>query len=1252
MTANQISLVQKSWQKVLHSAPQTAEIFYTTLFEMDPSLKALFPSDIVDQSKKLIVIFDSLIKLLDKPNKLTPAVQELGVKHRQLGVKPEHYDTAGAALLKTLAQGLGEDFTTLTKKAWTAVYQTQVTTIINAANNVATTQSAKGTTMSKDTKISVEQAKELQLADMLAQMEALNKVQAVIEFNMDGTIITANENFLSTVGYSLEEVQGQHHSIFVEPDFKESDEYKAFWESLNRGEFESKEYKRLGKGGKEVWIQASYNPIVDLEGNPYKVVKFATDVTQQKLNNADSSGQIEAISKAQAVIEFTMDGTIITANENFLSTLGYSLEEVQGQHHSIFVEPDFKISEEYKAFWEGLNRGEYESKEYKRLGKGGTEVWIQASYNPILDLNGKPFKVVKFATDVTAQKLINADSAGQIEAISKAQAVIEFTMDGTIITANENFLSTLGYSLEEVQGQHHSMFVEPDYKISAEYKAFWEGLNRGEFESKEYKRLGKGGIEVWIQASYNPILDLNGKPFKVVKFATDVTTQKLMNADSAGQIEAISKAQAVIEFNMEGTIIDANENFLSTVGYSLEEIQGQHHSMFVEPDFKISAEYKAFWEGLNRGEFESKEYKRLGKGGKEIWIQASYNPILDLNGKPFKVVKFATDVTQQKLKNADFSGQIEAISKAQAVIEFNMDGTIITANENFLSTVGYSLEEIQGQHHSMFVEPAFKAGVEYRLFWESLNRGEYESKEYKRLGKGGKEIWIQASYNPIMDLNGKPFKVVKFATEVTEQKLKNADYSGQIAAIGKSQAVIEFNMDGTIITANDNFLSTLGYTLNEIQGQHHSLFVDAGHKSSIEYQQFWQKLNRGEFDSGEYLRIAKGGQEVWIQASYNPILDLNGNTLKVVKYATDITGRKQAIAQIKETLMTLSEGDLTQYIETELFGEFNIIGTSINEFIDVLSNMVGDIRSASTNVFDSARELAEGNNELSHRTESQASSLEETASAMEELTSTVQQNAENASEASKLSASVMDKASNGGAVVKNAITAMSDINKSSKKIADIISVIDEIAFQTNLLALNAAVEAARAGEQGRGFAVVAAEVRNLAQRSAGAAKEIKGLINDSVEAVGQGTKLVDETGQTFSELVNAIEEVSKMIGDIDSAGKEQSAGIGEVSAAVSQMDEMTQQNAALVEEAAASSKSMEEQSQSLLDQVSFFNNGEADEQPVAVQRQGRNNPRQAAPMQRPRQTAPATRPSNVKAPRPIRSAKRPSAAVDQEWQEF
>jgi methyl-accepting chemotaxis protein len=236
-------------------------------------------------------------------------------------------------------------------------------------------------------------------------------------------------------------------------------------------------------------------------------------------------------------------------------------------------------------------------------------------------------------------------------------------------------------------------------------------------------------------------------------------------------LAALDKSQAVIQFNMDGTIIDANENFLDAVGYRLDEVKGQHHRMFVEPDFARSDEYHQFWEKLRRGEYQVAEYKRLGKGGKEIWIQASYNPILGAGGKPVRVVKYATDITAQTLQNADYAGQLDAISKSQAVIEFDLDGTIQTANENFLGAVGYSLHEIQGKHHSIFVEPATRSSSEYKQFWNALGRGEFQAAEYKRIGKGGKEIWIQASYNPILDPSGKPFKVVKYATDVTAQVL-------------------------------------------------------------------------------------------------------------------------------------------------------------------------------------------------------------------------------------------------------------------------------------------------------------------------------------------------------------------------------------------------------------------------------------------------------------------------------------------------
>ena len=985
------------------------------------------------------------------------------------------------------------------------------------------------------------------------QIEAIGKAQAVIEFNLDGTIITANDNFLNALGYTLGEVQGQHHRMFVEESFRASVEYRQFWEALSRGEYQAAEYKRIGKGGKEVWIQASYNPIFDLNGKPFKVVKYATDVTEQKLKNADVQGQIAAVGKAQAVIEFNLDGTIIRANDNFLNALGYTLGEVQGQHHRMFVEESFRASVEYRQFWEALNRGEYQAGEYKRIGKGGKEVWIQASYNPIPDLNGKPFKVVKYATEVTEQKLKNADFEGQIAAVGKAQAVIEFNLDGTIITANDNFLNALGYTLGEVQGQHHRMFVEESFRASVEYRQFWEALNRGEYQAGEYKRIGKGGKEVWIQASYNPILDLNGKPFKVVKYATEVTEQKLRNADFQGQIEAVGKAQAVIEFNLDGTIITANDNFLNALGYTLWEVQGQHHRMFVEESFRASVEYRQSWEALNRGEYQAGEYKRIGKGGKEVWIQASYNPILDLNGKPFKVVKYATEVTEQKLKNADVQGQIEAVGKAQAVIEFNLDGTIITANDNFLNALGYTLGEVQGQHHRMFVEESFRASAEYRQFWEALNRGEYQAGEYKRIGKGGKEVWIQASYNPILDLNGKPFKVVKYATEVTEQKLRNADFQGQIEAVGKAQAVIEFNLDGTIITANDNFLNALGYTLGEVQGQHHRMFVEESFRASVEYRQFWEALNRGEYQAGEYKRIGKGGKEVWIQASYNPILDLNGKPFKVVKYATDITEQKLQQQELRDKVDIMlgvvgqaTKGDLT--VEIPVKGE-----DAIGQMGEGLQGFLTNLRETMGRFADNAQQFGSSSEELTVVSQQMASNAEETSTqagvvsaASEQVTKNVQVVATGTEE---MSASIREIAKNSNeaarvakqavGVAESANSTINELGDSSVEIGKVIKVITSIAQQTNLLALNATIEAARAGEAGKGFAVVANEVKELAKQTAQATEDI----SQKIEAIQAGSKgAVDAIGEV-STIINQINDISNTIA---SAVEEQTATTNEI----------------------------------------------------------------------------------------------------------
>ncbi len=543
----------------------------------------------------------------------------------------------------------------------------------------------------------------------------------------------------------------------------------------------------------------------------------------------------------------------------------------------------------------------------------------------------------------------------------------------------------------------------------------------------------------------------------------------------------------------------------------------------------------------------------------------------------------------------ELRSKMNALQKSMGIIEFNMDGTIITANQNFLSALNYTLDEVKGKHHRIFVDAEYANSNDYRAFWEKLNRGEYDAAEYKRIAKGGKEVWIQASYNPILDLNGKPFKVVKFATEVTAQKLKNADYQGQIDAIGKSQGVIEFNMDGTVITANQNFLSVINYTLDEVKGKHHRMFVDAAYANSNDYNAFWEKLNRGEYDAAEYKRIAKGGKEVWIQASYNPIFDLNGKPYKVVKYATDITRQKNyqldveaVLKETKRIMELIASGDLTRTMEGNFTGEFGVLRDAVVLTINNLREIVGKITEAVELITTASGEIAAGNTNLSQRTEEQASSLEETASSMEELSSTVKQNAENAKQANQMAAAASVIAVKGGEVMNEVVSTMSGINEASRKIVDIISVIDGIAFQTNILALNAAVEAARAGEQGRGFAVVAAEVRNLAQRSAAAAKEIKQLISDSVNKVDGGTKLVEEAGRTMDEVVSSVKRVTDIMAEISAASTEQSTGIEQVNQAIIQMDEVTQQNAALVEEAAAAAESLQEQADNLNQSVSVF----------------------------------------------------------------
>ena len=448
------------------------------------------------------------------------------------------------------------------------------------------------------------------------------------------------------------------------------------------------------------------------------------------------------------------------------------------------------------------------------------------------------------------------------------------------------------------------------------------------------------------------------------------------------------------------------------------------------------------------------------------------------------------------LFRGDADAILAALDRSQAIIHFTPDGTIIAANANFLKTIGYPSDEITGRHHSMFVAPAERDGPEYRAFWEKLRRGEYQAAQFKRIAKGGKEIWLEASYNPVLGAGGKVVKIVKFATDISAEKAINADMQGKIEAIGRSQAVIEFDLAGNILDANENFLKTMGYRLDEIQGRHHSLFVDPGYRNSPEYRAFWDKLARGEYQAAQFKRIAKGGREVWIEASYNPVMDAYGRPFKVVKFATDLSPRKAQNAALARAFETGVKG-----------------------MVDAVFSSAGGLEATT-------QQLAAAANQTTQQSHS-------VAAATEQLSSSVNEIARQLGKSNAIIGSAVERVRNSEAMVDGLVAA-------AEKIGAVTKMINDIASQTNLLALNATIEAARAGEAGKGFAVVASEVNSLATQTAKATEEIA----EQIRAIQDQSRT---TAGSIRDIGSIVTEVSEITTSISGAVEEQSVATHDVS---------------------------------------------------------------------------------------------------------
>ncbi len=688
--------------------------------------------------------------------------------------------------------------------------------------------------------------------EMTGIFTAINTTLATVEMDMDGIILTANDNFLQLMGYTLDEIRGKHHSLLVDSAYAKSEPYSCFWQDLRNGIAQISDFMRITKKGGQVWMQASYTPVLDGSGKPYKVIKMAQDITDKKKAEIEAHKlSLVADNTDNSVIITDKEGCIEYVNKGFERLSGYTLEEMKGRKPGSFLQgPDTdkatvaRIRQhlaERKPFYE----------EIINYTKTGRLYWISLSINPVFGADGQLERFVAVQTDITTTKLEALEFNSKLEAIDKSNGTIEFDVKGNILTANDVLLNLMGYTLEEIRGKHHRIFVSQQEQNSEVYQQFWNQFaTSGKFVSGEFSRVTKSGGQLWLRGSYNAVFDTTGRPFKVFKIAQNITEQKVLaaelqshteelraqeeelrqnmeemettqeemrrnmdetanlRAELAARMQVLDESAMLTESDLHGTITYVNDKFCEVSKWTREEVMGKPHSIVRHPDNPASL-YKGMWATLKSGGIFKGQFRNRAKDGTDYWVDSTIAPVLNAEGQTVKYIGIRYDITHQMT-------QYEKVNE------------LLAGADNLT-------QELRAQEE------------ELRQNMEELH------------------------------------------TIQEETERKSIELAGLVAAVNSTLATIMFDMEGIILTANDNFLKIMDYTLNEIQGKHHSLFVDQKYAGSKEYRRFWEKLNRGQSQIGEVDRLTRNGDVVRLSASYTPALDANGTPIKVIKFAQVVT---------------------------------------------------------------------------------------------------------------------------------------------------------------------------------------------------------------------------------------------------------------------------------------------------------------------------------------------------------------------------